>query len=105
MKHNLYAIYDTASGIYQRLIPAQSHGQITREFSDLATNAEHPVGAHPEDYTLFYLGTFNDGTGEIIPYAPEALATALEMVSLSRNVNRDNMEALEAKINEQDPDA
>lgn len=98
MKTNIYSIYDTAAGIYQKPFVAQSHGEVTRSFSDIACDAEHPIGQHPEDYTLFCLGTFNDGTGEIIPKPPNKIATALELIAISRNVNSDNIEALDLEI-------
>ena len=49
MKKNLYAVIDTASGVYDGPIPGQSDGQMIRSFSDMAVNAEHPIGQHPTD--------------------------------------------------------
>ncbi len=98
MKTQLYAIYDTAAGIYTRQVFAQADGVITREFSDLVTNAESPYGQHPEDYSIFRLGVFDDQTGKITDEKNECLGTGLELVALSRNVNRDAQEELELKI-------
>ena len=39
MKVNLYAVYDSASGIYDGPIPGQSDGQMIRKFSDMAVGA------------------------------------------------------------------
>lgn len=98
MKTQLYSIYDTASGTHQKPIFARADGEITREFKSLCTNAEHPVGQHPEDYALIRLGSFDDLTGKLINEENETLATGLEMVALSRNVNRDQLELLDEKI-------
>ncbi len=98
MRQFIYSIYDTAAAIYQRPFVAQSDGEVTRSFSDIACDADHEIGKHPEDYTLFTIGTFNDKTGEVIGNAPEKIATALELVAVSRNVNRDNVEQLDMKL-------
>lgn len=98
MKQRIYSVYDSAAAIYQRPFVAQTDGEVTRSFSDIATSADHEIGKHPEDYTLFCLGTFNDGTGEIMPLPPLKIATALELVSLARNVNRDQVEELDTKL-------
>lgn len=98
MIQQIYSVYDSASGIYQRPFVGQSHGQVTRSFTDIACDADHEIGKHPEDYTLFCLGSFNDGTGEIIPWPPEKIAMALEVVSITRNVNRDNIEELHRNL-------
>ncbi len=98
MKTQLYSIYDTAAGIYTKPIFAQADGIVTREFQDLCVKADHPYGEHPEDYSLIRLGVFDDQTGKITNEENETLATGLEMVALSRNVNRDNVEQLDFDI-------
>lgn len=84
MKLNIYAIYDTATGAYMRPFFMQSDGQATRAISDLVQDENHEVGKHPEDYSLFRVGIFDDNTGTLVPENPECLATALELLSLHR---------------------
>ena len=98
MRMNVYSIFDTASGCYMRPFFVQADGQALRAFSDLSQDAEHEVGKHPEDYSLFRLGTFDDNKGQLVGEAPECLATALEMVAASRRVNADNLERLDAQV-------
>jgi hypothetical protein len=57
-----------------------------RAFTDIATDADHQIGKHPEDYSLYRLGTWNDNKGEISPLEKECLATAQEVVASSRKV-------------------
>ncbi len=85
MKLNAYTIYDEASGVYMRPFFSQADGQATRGFKDIATDADHEVGKHPEDYTLYRIGTFNDGTGEIEHGKHQKLLTGLQCVSMDRN--------------------
>ena len=98
MQFNVYAVFDTASGIYDRPFVMQSDGQALRAFGDIAVDAEHPIGKHPEDYSLFRLGMFNDNTGEISATGKECLATALEMVAASRKVNKGQLEVLDEEL-------
>lgn len=86
MKKNLYAVIDTASGIYDGPMPGVSDAHMIRGFTDLATNAEHPIGNHPEDYALVKVGTWNDGTGELVDLQNTTLITGLEAVANSRKV-------------------
>ncbi len=85
MKTNIYSIYDTASGIYQKIIQARADGEVMREFQNMCDDESHPVGQHPEDYSIFRLGQFNDQDGFITNDDNECLSTGLEMVALSRS--------------------
>ena len=88
MKLNAYTIYDVASGVYMRPFFSQADGQAVRGFKDIATDADHEVGKHPEDYTLYRIGSFNDTTGKMEGEELEKLTTGLECVSADRNPNK-----------------
>lgn len=60
MLHKVFAIHDVKAGAYLQPFFAMSRGTAIRAFSDHARDASTPVGQHPEDYTLFELGTFDD---------------------------------------------
>ena len=85
MKLNAYTIYDVASGVYMRPFFSQADGQAVRGFKDIACDASHDVGKHPEDYTLFRIGQFDERTGELTSMKIKKLATALEMEAEDRN--------------------
>ena len=85
MKYVMVSIYDTAAGVYMRPFFVQSEGQAKRMFSDIANDREHDVGAHPEDYSLFRIGQFDDNAGEVLPEHRDCLITALECVAAKRN--------------------
>lgn len=86
MKHNMYAIYDTAAGMYLRPFTAIADGQAQRGFSDIIMDKDHEFGKHPEDYTLFKVGIFDDNNGEITPFVPEKIITGLAVVAASREI-------------------
>lgn len=81
MKWNIYTVYDSCAGIYQRPFVAHSDGEAVRSFGDIANDKEHPIGHHPEHYSLFRLGTFSDQDASINTEAKECLASAHEIIS------------------------
>ena len=98
MRMNVYSIFDVASGSYMRPWFVQADGQALRAFADLCMDADHEVGKHPEDYSLFRIGRYDDNKGQLVGENPECLATALEMVAASRRVDRDNLETFDAQV-------
>ena len=47
----------------------------------LTAQRQHPVGKHPEDYTLLHVGTFNDETAELeMVESIESLGLALNYI-------------------------
>ena len=98
MKQGLYAIFDRASGVYDGPLRGQADGVVIRQFCDLAVGDEHPVAQHPEDYTLFKVGEFNDGTGELEPIVPMKLINGAEAVAQSRRVNGAHLEEVDKEI-------
>lgn len=86
MKLNLYAVFDRASGVYDGPIPGQADGTMIRQFTDMCCNPEHQIGKHPDDYTLFKVGVWNDGTGELEDVVNEKLINGLEAVASRNNV-------------------
>ena len=97
MKLNLYAIFDTASGVYDGPFKCRSDPEAIRTFRGIATDADHPIGKNPEDFHLARVGSWNDNKGELVPETPEFLATALECVADARNVvNLSDKEILNA---------
>lgn len=98
MKLNVYSIFDTASGAYSRPFFAPSDGQAVRSFSDIACDATHEVGKHPEDYSLHRIGIFDDQKGQLIPEDKECMATALELIAMSRQPDRKNLELFDQTV-------
>lgn len=94
MRLNFYSIYDVASQAYMRPFLMQSDGQALRTFTDIATDKEHEIGKHPEDYSLHRVGTFDERKGKINGEIPECLATALEVVASSREEGLKNLATL-----------
>ena len=86
MRLNVYAIFDRASGIYDRPWCAHSDQAAIRSFTDIAQDAEHPIGKHPEDFTLFRVGTWQDDKGEMVGESAEKVIGAAEAVAAVRKI-------------------
>lgn len=85
MKTIMCSIYDKATEAYMRPFTALSVGQAVRMFEDDTQNTESPINKHPEDYTLFQIGTFNDSNGELETMVPKPLRNAHEVKKLGES--------------------
>lgn len=81
MRLNVYSIFDRASGVYDRPWCAHSDRSAGRSFTDLASDPEHPIGKHPEDFTLFRIGTWTDDTGTLEGAVGEKVIGAHEAIA------------------------
>ena len=86
MQKNLYAIFDTASGVYDIPMPFITDAEAVRFFKQIVSNSETKVGKNPEDFSVVRVGLWNDTTGEVVPLDRETLMTGNEAVAALRNV-------------------
>lgn len=92
MIKNIYSMYDTAVKAYMQPIFADATGGLIRELTDLLKNQDHAFTKHPEDYTLFQIGTYDEKTAEIIPCNPTKIIGMWELVEPESN------QSIEAQI-------
>ena len=86
MKMNMYTIFDAAANVYMRPFFFQADGQAQRAFQDLSNDDNHEVGKHPEDYTLFRVGSFDDNEGKVTSQSPFKIINGAEAVGAHRNL-------------------
>lgn len=98
MKKQLYAIFDTCSGIYEQPHFANSDDMVRREFQDISTADGNPISKHPEHYSLWRLASFDNTTGKITDEKNECLWTALEAISQSQVVNQSEIKKMHIGI-------
>lgn len=63
MKQKIFVVYDDKAKAYLPPFFLPEIGMATRAFGDCVNDATHNFGRHPEDYTLFMAGTFDDSSG------------------------------------------
>lgn len=92
MLHNIFSIYDVKAEAYLPPFFMNTKGQATRAIADCVNDINHQFHAHPEDYTIFHLGAFEDTTGVIeLNNAPQSMANCIELlIQISENPVEDN---------------
>lgn len=75
----IFMIYDSKAAAYLQPFFSQSQGTALRSFMDLANDPQHEFCKHAEDYTLFYMGTFDQAEGAFQLTVPEPLGNALAL--------------------------
>jgi len=79
MKHNIYAVFDTKANTYTPPYFQHAEPMAIRTFGDCVNDDGHTFGKHPEDYTLFNLGIYDDATGTITQDHIKSIATGLSL--------------------------
>lgn len=82
MKLFVYATYDKKACVYSRPMFAPNDQSMLRSFSDVAQDKSHPIGKHPEDYTLWRLGTYDEEKGSFFQSKEDIkqVSSAIELV-------------------------
>nr|UXQ88125.1 MAG: nonstructural protein [Microvirus sp.] len=63
MIHKIYSVYDSKAETYTPPFFQHREAMALRTFADCCNDDGHTFGKHPEDYTLFDLGTYDDDNG------------------------------------------
>lgn len=78
MKSKMFAIFDKKALAFMMPFCMQNNMLAIRAFSDLATTSDHPINKHPEDYSLYYVGEFDDANGQVGVVDPVSIFTGLD---------------------------
>lgn len=65
MKMLAFSIYDDKAQVYSRPFYAITIGEAIRTFTDAVNQKDSPYNRHPDDYTLYSVGSFDDALGEL----------------------------------------
>lgn len=78
MKLKVLACFDSKAGVFSVPFFLTTVSLGLRAFSDAANIPDHAINKHPEDYSLFLLGEWNDENGAFIALPePKSLGNAL----------------------------
>lgn len=80
--HKVCVVFDSKVEAYGTPMFFRSTGEALRSFTDEANKApsESAVASHPEDYTMFEIGTWDDRLGVVQLYeARKSLANAIDL--------------------------
>lgn len=79
MKFEIFSVYDAKAEQFNTPMFLPKKGQAIRAFADQVKDPASELAKHPEDYTLFCLGSYESDDGKFEPgTSPVALCSALD---------------------------
>jgi len=76
----LFTIFDNKAECYSQPFYALTDQAGVRTFVDAVNQADSPYNRHPEDYSLFSVGSYDDRTGVVTPHPHQHLGHAANML-------------------------
>ncbi len=83
----MFSIYDQKAQAYNAPFCFAAAGQAIRAFADLADDPQSNIFKHPEDYTLYEIGVYDDATGEVEATTHTNLGKAIELQGVNAEVS------------------
>lgn len=82
----VFAIYDSKSEGWSRPVYSRNRATVQRELRDVLSQGQTPYALHPEDYTLFEVGTWSEVNPQISYHqAPEPLGVLIQFAPKGRS--------------------
>lgn len=78
MIYQVFAVRDAKAAAYALPFFLPRMEVAIRSFRDAVKDPKHDMSRHPEDYSLWCLGEFDDNTGAMSPVEPVLVARALD---------------------------
>lgn len=77
-----YTVFDRKSLVYAPPFYSQTDSSAVRALGDGVADAKSAIGAHPNDYVLFHIGSYNDQDGRLEAVSP--LVHIIDAIALVR---------------------
>jgi hypothetical protein len=81
MDQLIFTVKDIKAEMFGRPIFQNSTGEALRAFQDEAQNPDSMLCKHPEDFHLYRIGTYDQGTGQINPVDPVHICGASDFAA------------------------
>lgn len=79
MIYEIYSVYDNKVGAYLQPFFVRTQPEAIRSFTGTCQDKKHLFGVHPLDFSLHFMGKWNDENGEIqTPTTPEGVVIGTE---------------------------
>lgn len=76
---NLYIVRDSKTEAYLPPFPAVNHQTALRMVMDTANDPSTLFHKHPLDFNVFFIGSFDEQTGELQPQHHESLGKVMDI--------------------------
>lgn len=73
MKFKMYCIYDAVTKNYHIPFYMRSHAEAVRSYENALNDSESPASKNPQDYSMFYVGEYDDDNGQVTSISPERI--------------------------------
>lgn len=70
MKIQIFSIYDSKAKVFSQAFFSPNIAVALRSFSVAVNDRETQLFKHPEDFSVFHIGEFDDDTGLLVPLLP-----------------------------------
>lgn len=88
MIRDIFTVYDNKAQAFGNPFLMENKSTAIRAFTFAANDKTNDIGRYPEDFTLFYMGQFNDADASIEHVQPTAIAYALAMIQRDQEVEQ-----------------
>lgn len=88
MQHSIYAIKDKAANAYLQPFFTVNEATAVRALKTAVDNPQHDFHKHAKDYSLYFMGVFDDVTGVIAPLAEPVFVFNMETLILASQEER-----------------
>ena len=76
----MFSVHDQKAEVFLPPFFVPTKGIATRAFADCINSETHQFGKHPADYTLFYMGDFDDNTGQYDQGVKQSIGNGVEYI-------------------------
>lgn len=88
MVTKMFSVYDSKAAVFSVPFFMPSIGLAIRSFTDLSNDPGTMVFKHPEDFSLFVVGEFDDEKGTAVAVSHQNLGTAASYKKPERSLYR-----------------
>lgn len=77
----VFTVFDAGVSSYLKPFYEVARGAAIRSFADIVQDKDSAIGKHPQDFTLFELGEYDDSCAKFTMYdTPVSLGLAIEFL-------------------------
>lgn len=89
MIHSVFSVFDAKAEAFLPPFVLPKTEMAQRVFSDCVNSNDHQFSKHPDDYTLFHLGTWSDEDGLFTPHrnTKQSLGNGVEYLDLTHQAS------------------
>lgn len=79
----MFSVFDSKAAFYGTPFFMPNEAMAMRAFGDLVNDQNSSIAKHPEDYSLFFMGIFDDNVGTLKEVVPTCLVTASSLLKVN----------------------